>query len=84
MDFEKMTDDELLAVDRPTLSTEERDEVIGLIKRRILWQDIVAKGDGYRMLAINICRFQDGHGLRTAMDVVDMEYYRNKKAAEGK
>lgn len=82
MNFENMTDDELLAIDRPALSQEERDQVIGLITRRILWQDIVVKGDDHRMLAINICRYQDGTGLREALDKVDMEYHRSKKAKE--
>lgn len=80
MEFEGMSEEELLSVNRRQLTHECREKLIRAMVRKILWQDIVAKGPDYRMLAISVCRYQDGYGLREAADRVDGEYYRQSKA----
>lgn len=74
MDFGSFSDDALIELDITTLTFEQRQERIFTIVRKILWQDIVAKGVVYRNLAINICRYQEGSGLRCAERTVDAAY----------
>lgn len=79
MNFKEMSEDELLNVDRTLLTDKQKDAYRTFLIRNVLWQDIVAKRDDRRMLAIDICRYQDGWGLGEAANEVDAEYYRIKK-----
>lgn len=78
VDFEKLTDDELITIDPKTLTFRQREERTKVLVRKVLWQDIVAKGPDYRFLATNVCRYQDGCGLREAGDAVQTLYYRTQ------
>jgi ribosomal protein L7/L12 len=78
MNFDNLSENQLIEIDRTKLSYDEMKKHVRVLVRKVLWQDIASKGKDYRILSIKVGRSQEGIGLREAASMVDAWYWKNK------